>query len=138
MLLSGRRKRSPSSPSTKSSSGRGRGDPLQMKCGFEFYETWGARVTTGINLFWGETDFYNMVGRASDLKAAYKQLPLASAHACFCVPSVLSPVVGLPKLLIPRAMMFGLAAAVYSLRKLSEALSAILYTSRTCCVGRFS
>ena len=74
---------------------------------------------------WNLGGFSELAGRVTDLRSAYKQLPLHKDSRRFCVISCVNPTTGKAELFVPSALMFGQTAAVYAFLRFSRALSTI-------------
>jgi len=73
-----------------------------------------------------EADSWQQVlGRITDLKSAYRQLPCHPAHRCFGLIGVKDPTSGQVRLFETLSLMFGETAAVYAFLRFSRALAAI-------------
>ena len=68
------------------------------------------------------TEARDIVGRTLDMKAAYRQLPVASSSAWSSVIAVYDPQSGTAKLYLQRALPFGATASVYASNRFAKAL----------------
>jgi hypothetical protein len=73
---------------------------------------------------WSESSWLDLVGRVTDLKKAYKQLPAHPADRAFSLVGVRG-LDGEVKLFEALSLMFGATAAVYGFLRFSRALSAL-------------
>eukprot|EP00973_Karenia_brevis_P074771 10391039-Karenia_brevis.AAC.1 len=61
---------------------------------------------------WSDLDL-RLLGKVTDLKSAYKQLPLHPAHRSFNIISVKNPATAKQELFVSQSLMFGQTTAVY-------------------------
>ena len=73
---------------------------------------------------WTDQSWLDLVGRVTDLKGAYKQLPRHVAHRCFSIVA-LQTKSGEVQFFEAISLMFGQTAAVYGFLRFSRALAAL-------------
>eukprot|EP00973_Karenia_brevis_P078412 10887170-Karenia_brevis.AAC.1 len=86
--------------------------------------TSGKVASADIHEEWG-SDFACLQGQVTDLKSAYKQLPVHPSCRDCSVISVINPDTGNVNFFVARSLMFGQTAAVYAFLRISRALAAI-------------
>ena len=90
----------------------------------ELHDSSGKILRGWLHPDWTMCGWKDLVGRVADLKSAYKQLPVHSAHAHFNVVAVRNAA-GKCEFYKALSLMFGETAAVYSFLRISRALQAI-------------